>query len=64
MTPPISLVSLAFNGNFLMSTFPYNFDPNETLISCLTDFQSIIHITIYRANIVHQKEPIYGLSKE
>ena len=24
--------------NFSMITFPYNFDPNETLISHLTDF--------------------------
>ena len=50
--------------NFSMSTFPYNFDPNETLISRLHDFYSINCLTVYRAYITHHKVPICEFSKE
>ena len=47
-----------------MSTFPYNFDPNETLVIWLNSNQSINYLTIYRPYIAHQKEHICEFSKE
>ena len=49
---------------FQMCTFLYKFEVNETFNQSLTDFYSINHLTIYRANIAHQNEAMYELSKK
>ena len=50
--------------DFKCVLFFYTSDLNETLSESLTVFYSINYLTIYRAYIVHQKEPMCGLSKE
>ena len=44
--------------------FFHKSDINKNLNQLLTDSYVINHLTIYRAYIAHQKEPVYGLSKE
>ena len=44
--------------------FLHKSDLNETFNQLLTDLYLINYLTIYRANIVHQKEAIYELLKE
>ena len=47
-----------------MSTFPYKFDLNETLISCLTDFYLINCLANYIAYMADKHEFIYEFSKQ
>ena len=44
--------------------FFHKSDLNKTFNQLLTDLYLINHLTIYRANIAHQKEATYELLKE
>ena len=53
-----------FSVRVLCKIFFHKFDLNETFNQSLTHLYLINYLTIYRANIAHQRKAIYELLKE